>query len=83
MTAHGRSLERGYGKPYVYVEKRHRYRLSRCAWLKGICGSGGSAPFILNLGIRVEVNGQYHAPAALHPRQEPQYALNSRLDVVV
>jgi hypothetical protein len=39
--------------------------------MKGYWVSGGIAPCILDLGTKMEVSGQLHAPAALPPGKEP------------
>jgi hypothetical protein len=37
--------------------------------------SEGVAPRILNLGTRLEVSGQLHAPASLSPSKEPPVSI--------
>ena len=34
---------------------------------EGMCGSGGTPPFILNLGPFMEASGSFHAAVALPP----------------
>jgi hypothetical protein len=47
--------------------------------LGGVLGSGGIAPRILDLGTRLEVSGQLHAPDALLQGKSRWHPLDRRL----
>jgi len=47
--------------------------------MKAYMGSGYIAPFILDLGTRENMNGQFHSPVTYPRRKNPRYPLNSWL----